>query len=44
MAITYEQLKGVNDILNKIDVKGKGYVQVNDRVKGFRQLYRDRDH
>ena len=39
MAITYEQLKGVNDLLNKIDVKGKGYVQVNDRVKGFRQLF-----
>lgn len=39
MAITYEQLKGVNDVLNKIDVKGKGYVQVNDRIKGFRQLF-----
>lgn len=37
--ITYEQLKAVNDLLNKIDVKGKGYVQVNDRVKGFRQLF-----
>ena len=37
--ITYEQLKAVNDLLNKIDVKGKGYVQVNDRIKGFRQLF-----
>jgi hypothetical protein len=38
MAITYEQLKAVNDTINKIDVKGKGYAQVNDRVKAFRQL------
>lgn len=38
MTITYEQLKAVNDTINKIDVKGKGYAQVNDRVKAFRQL------
>ena len=38
MAITYEQLKAVNDTINKIDVKGKGYAQVNDRVKAYRQL------
>lgn len=38
MSITYEQLKAVNDTINKIDVKGKGYAQVNDRVKAFRQL------
>ena len=38
MGITYEQLKAVNDMINKIDVKGKGYAQVNDRVKAFRQL------
>lgn len=38
MGITYEQLKAVNDTMNKIDVKGKGYAQVNDRVKAFRQL------
>lgn len=38
MAITYDQLKAVNDSMNKIDVKGKSYAQVNDRVKAFRQL------
>lgn len=38
MGITYEKLKAVNDVINKIDVKGKGYAQVNDRVKAFRQL------
>ena len=38
MSITYEQLKAVNDTINKIDVKGKGYAQVNDRVKAFRQI------
>ena len=39
MGITYDQLKSVNDTINKIDVKGKGYAQVNDRVKAFRQLF-----
>ena len=38
MSITYEQLKAVNDAINKIPVKGKEYAQVNDRVKAFRQL------
>ena len=36
---TYEELQRVNEKLNAIDVKGKGYVQVNERVKGFRELY-----
>lgn len=38
MGITYEQLKKVNDAINKVDIKGKAYAQVNDRVKAFRQL------
>lgn len=38
MEITYEQLKAVNDAINKVDIKGKSYAQVNDRVKAFRQL------
>ena len=36
---TYEELQKVNEKLKAIDVKGKGYVQVNERVKGFRELY-----
>ncbi len=37
--MTYEELQKVNERLKAIDVKGKGYVQVNERVKGFRELY-----
>lgn len=37
--ITYEQIKAVNEVLDKLPVKGKGYVQVNERIKGFRQLF-----
>jgi len=37
----YEDLEKINQEINKkgIDVKGKQYVQVNDRVIGFRKLY-----
>lgn len=38
MAITYEQLKAVNDSINKVSIKGKDYAQVNDRIKAFRQI------
>ena len=38
MSITYEQLVKVNETINKVDIKGKSYAQVNDRVKAFRQL------
>lgn len=34
----FEGLSKVNEKLKAIDVKGKGYVQVNERVKGFREL------
>ena len=36
--MTFEDLAKVNEKLKAIDVKGKGYVQVNERVKGFREL------
>lgn len=36
--MTFEDLSKVNEKLKAIDVKGKGYVQVNERVKGFREL------
>jgi len=38
MSITYEQLVKVNETMPKVDIKGKSYAQVNDRVKAFRQL------
>ena len=36
----YEQLRNINDSLekSKVDIKGKKYSLVNDRVKAFRQL------
>lgn len=38
--ITYEDLKKANDIIEeaKVDVKGKKYAMVNDRVKAFRMV------
>lgn len=36
--MTYEDLVRANSTLKTIDVKGKNYVQVNDRVKAFRQI------
>ena len=35
----YESLLKVNEKLKSLDVKGRGYVQVSERVKGFRELY-----
>lgn len=39
--MTYEDLKKVNTQLNTMDIKGKKYVPVNERVKAFRMLYPD---
>ena len=39
MAITFEQIQKVNEGLKAIDVKGKRYVMVNEKVKAFRMLY-----
>ena len=36
---TYKDIKEINATLNTIDVKGKEYVEVNQRVKAFRMLY-----
>lgn len=35
----FKDLERVNKTLNKTDVKGKDYVEVNERVKAFRILY-----
>jgi len=38
MSFTYEQLIKVNKGIKTVDIKGKDYAQVNDRVKAFREL------
>lgn len=39
--ITYEQIQKVNEDMTGIDVKGKNYVMVPQRVKAFRKLFPD---
>lgn len=39
MAITFEDIRKANEGLGTIDVKGKDYVLVPQRVKAFRMLY-----
>ena len=38
MSFTYEQLVKANKSIKTVDIKGKDYAQVNDRVKAFREL------
>ena len=37
--IKYEDIENVNEKLKTTDIKGKDYVEVNQRVKAFRMLY-----
>lgn len=37
--MTFEELQKVNETLKTTDVKGKPYIEVNQRIKAFRQLY-----
>ena len=37
--ITYTQIEDVNKTLSSVDIKGKDYVEVNERIKAFRKLY-----
>lgn len=37
--MTFEELKEVNAKLSTMDIKGKKYIPVNERVKAFRMLY-----
>ncbi len=37
--IKYKDIEEVNKTLSTIDVKGKDYVEVNERIKAFRKLY-----
>ena len=34
-----EEIKKANESLKATDIKGKGYVEVNQRIKAFRQVY-----
>lgn len=37
--MTYDNIMEINTKLNPMDIKGKKYIPVNERVKGFRMLY-----
>lgn len=37
--MNYEELKKINESLNQIDIKGKKYTPVTERVAGFRQIF-----
>ena len=37
--MTFEQLQKANETVKKTDIKGKAYVEVNERIKAFRMLY-----
>lgn len=37
--MTFEDIQKVNEGLKTTDIKGKSYVEVNQRIKAFRQLY-----
>ena len=37
--MTYEEIRKANETLKSIDVKGKNYVEVNQRINAFRMLY-----
>lgn len=39
MDITYKQIEDANKATNSTDVKGKDYIEVNQRVKAFRMVY-----
>lgn len=39
MGITFDQIMEANEKMNAIDVKGKMYMEVNQRIKAFRMLY-----
>lgn len=41
MSITYEDIKKANDATTTTDIKGKDYVEVNQRIKAFRMVYPD---
>lgn len=39
MDITYKQIEAANKALSAVDIKGKDYIQFNQRIKAFRMVY-----
>ena len=39
--VKYEDIKKANDLTKTTDIKGKDYVEVNQRIKAFRMVYPD---
>ena len=39
MNITFEQITKANESLKTTDIKGKDYIEVNQRIKAFRMVY-----
>ena len=39
MNITFEQITKANESLKSTDIKGKDYIEVNQRIKAFRMVY-----
>lgn len=37
--VEYQQIEKINSLLKATEIKGKNYVEVNQRIKGFRMLY-----
>ena len=37
--ITYEMIQKANDLVTQVDIKGKAYTEVNQRIKAFRMIY-----
>lgn len=37
--VTFDQIKKANDSIKTVDVKGKEYAEVNQRIKAFRMCY-----
>ena len=37
--VEYDQIERVNSLLKKTDIKGKDYIEVNQRIKGFKMIY-----
>jgi hypothetical protein len=37
--MNFDDIKKVNETLRTLDVKGKAYVEVNERIKAFRMLF-----
>lgn len=39
MEVTYEQIRKANETIETVDIKGKNYAQVSQRIKAFRMVY-----